>query len=102
VPGGGQYVFPALTIKLEADFPDTDIMTRAAGTNFGNPGLEFDLKLQSPDGSIFTTTETCFPDQGSVLSTIPVGNENNGENHGNKPHKPQQAHRPYKRHKVCD
>jgi dehydratase len=104
VPGGGQFVFPDLTIKEEADFPDTEIVTRVGGTSFDDPGLEFDLKFQNPDGSTFTTTENCFPDQGTVLSTIHVGSENNnnGEHHGNKPDKPHKPNRPAKPHKVCD
>jgi hypothetical protein len=105
IPAGEQFLFPSLIIKVEADFPDTEIVTTAAGTSFDNPGFEFDFKVQDTGGSIFRVTESCFPDQASVVvSTIQVGSENNnnnnnGEHHGNKPHKP---HWPYKQHKVCD
>lgn len=105
VAAGDQLLFPALVIKLEADFPDTQIVTTATGTSFDNPGFEFDFRVQDITGLIFKVTESCFPDQASVVvSTIGTGSENNnnGENHGNKPNKPHRPHKQHKQHKPCD
>jgi hypothetical protein len=94
--GGETFEVPEITLKLEADFPDTEIVTRFGGTSFDDFGLELDTKIQGMGGSVYDIGVRCFPDQGAVLSTTTVGSENNnnGNNHGNNQNKPQKPHKP--------
>ena len=98
--GGETFQFPEITLKVEADFPDTEIVTRQAGTSFDDFGLELDTRIQGQSGRIFDVGVRCFPDQGAVLSTTTVGSENNNNNnnnngqHGNDQNKPQKPHKP--------
>jgi dehydratase len=111
--GGETFQFPEITLKVEADFPDTEIVTRLAGTSFDDYGLHLDTKIQGMSGRIYDVSVSCYPDQGVVLSTTTVGSENNNNNnnnnngqHGNDQNKPQKPHKPkpqnpHKPHHPC-
>jgi hypothetical protein len=103
VPAGGQLVAPSLTIKVEADVPDTKIKTTAGGSSFNKPGFEEDFIVRDTRGELFNVTQTCFPNQKTVLTTTIVKSEHNNDNHDqdNLNNQFDQNHVTMP-HKVCD